>query len=106
MGPAANRGDRYGGWLCPNHRPCRNGGHRAGKAPQEDHWDIGDGSAAYAIQALWSAAQPQWPVTCILFKNRRYAALQDFSKVFGYRLGENAAGTALPGIDFVGLPKG
>ncbi|MDR2331421.1 MAG: hypothetical protein LBE58_17610 [Comamonas sp.] len=67
---------------------------------------MGDGSAAYAIQALWSAAQPQWPVTCILFKNRRYAALQDFSKVFGYRLGENAAGTALPGIDSVGLPKG
>ncbi|MEG2049435.1 MAG: thiamine pyrophosphate-dependent enzyme, partial [Comamonas sp.] len=33
-------------------------------------------------------------------------ALQDFSKVFGYREGEKVEGTELPDIDFVALAKG
>ncbi|GAO71278.1 benzoylformate decarboxylase [Comamonas sp. E6] len=67
---------------------------------------IGDGSAMYAIQALWSAAHLKLPVTYIIVKNRRYAALQDFSRVFGYREGEKVEGTDLPDIDFVALAKG
>lgn len=67
---------------------------------------IGDGSAMYAIQALWSAAQLRLPITFVILKNRRYAALQDFSKVFGYRDEETVEGTALPDLDFVSLAKG
>ncbi|WP_417283462.1 benzoylformate decarboxylase [Comamonas sp.] len=67
---------------------------------------IGDGSAMYATQALWSAANLRLPITFVILKNRRYAALQDFSKVFGYRDGEKVEGTELPDIDFVALAKG
>lgn len=67
---------------------------------------MGDGSAMYAIQALWSAAHLKLPITYVIIKNRRYAALQDFSKVFGYRAGEKVEGTDLPDIDFVALAKG
>ena len=41
----------------------------------------------------------------MILKNRRYAALQEFAKVFGYRYGEKVEGTELPDIDFVGLAK-
>ena len=67
---------------------------------------IGDGSAMYAIQALWSAAHLKLPITYVIVKNRRYAALQDFAPVFGYRAGEKVEGTDLPDIDFVALAKG
>lgn len=66
---------------------------------------IGDGSAMYAIQALWSAAQLELPVTFVVLKNRRYAALQDFAPVFGYREGEKVEGTELPHIDFSALAR-
>lgn len=67
---------------------------------------IGDGSAMYAIQALWSAAHLRLPITFVILKNRRYAALQDFSQVFGYRDGEKVEGTELPALDFVALARG
>jgi benzoylformate decarboxylase len=67
---------------------------------------IGDGSAMYAIQALWSAANLRLPITFVILKNRRYAALQDFAKVFGYRDGDKVEGTDLPNIDFVALAMG
>lgn len=57
---------------------------------------IGDGSAMYAIQALWSAANLRLPITFVILKNRRYAALQDFSKVFGYRDGERSKARSCP----------
>jgi TPP-dependent trihydroxycyclohexane-1,2-dione (THcHDO) dehydratase len=65
-----------------------------------------DGSAMYAIQALWSAAQLRLPISFVILKNRRYAALQDFAHVFGYREGEKVEGTELPDIDFVALARG
>lgn len=64
---------------------------------------IGDGSSMYSIQALWSAAQLRLPITFVILKNRRYAALQEFATVFGYAPGAPVAGTELPDIDFVGL---
>jgi benzoylformate decarboxylase len=67
---------------------------------------IGDGSAMYAIQALWSAAQGRLPITVLILNNRRYAALQDFAPVFGYPPGAHVAGTALPDLDFVALAAG
>jgi benzoylformate decarboxylase len=67
---------------------------------------IGDGSAMYSIQALWSAAQLQLPITFVILKNRRYAALEEFAPVFGFKPDESLPGCALPDIDFVALAKG
>jgi benzoylformate decarboxylase len=67
---------------------------------------IGDGSAMYSIQALWTAAQLALPITFIILKNRRYAALQDFAPAFGFGADEPLPGTDLPGIDFVALARG
>ncbi|MET0964378.1 MAG: benzoylformate decarboxylase [Noviherbaspirillum sp.] len=67
---------------------------------------IGDGSSMYSIQALWSAAQLRLPITFIILKNRRYAALQEFAPVFGFRAGDRLEGTELPDIDFVALARG
>ena len=67
---------------------------------------IGDGSAMYAIQALWSAAQLALPMTFLILKNRRYAALQEFAPLFGYGADESVAGTELPDLDFVALAAG
>ncbi|HVP89427.1 MAG TPA: benzoylformate decarboxylase [Casimicrobiaceae bacterium] len=67
---------------------------------------IGDGSSMYSIQALWSAAQLRLPITFIVLKNRRYAALQEFAPAFGFRPDEPLAGTELPDIDFVALARG
>jgi benzoylformate decarboxylase len=67
---------------------------------------IGDGSAMYSIQALWSAAQLRLPITFVILKNRRYAALQEFAGVFGYAPSARVEGTDLPDIDFVALARG
>ena len=67
---------------------------------------IGDGSAMYSIQALWSAAQWRLPITFVILNNRRYAALEDFAPVFGFAAGERPPGTGLAGIDFVALAQG
>jgi benzoylformate decarboxylase len=67
---------------------------------------IGDGSAMYSIQALWSAAQLALPIAFVILKNRRYAALQDFAPAFGFRPDERLPGTDLPDIDFVALARG
>lgn len=67
---------------------------------------VGDGSAMYSIQALWSAAQLKLPIAFVILKNRRYAALQDFAPVFGYAPGDPVAGTELPDLDFCALAAG
>ena len=64
---------------------------------------IGDGSAMYSPQALYSAAQLRLQITFIVLNNRRYAALQDFAPVFGFAKDDPVQGTDLPGIDFVAL---
>ncbi len=64
---------------------------------------LGDGSAMYSIQALWSAAQLQLPLTVIIVNNGGYEALQSFSRRFGL---SDPVGTHLPGIDFVQLAHG
>ncbi len=67
---------------------------------------IGDGSAMYSIQALWSAAQLRLPITFVIVKNRRYAALQEFAPTFGFAQGARLEGCELPELDFVALAKG
>ncbi len=67
---------------------------------------IGDGSSLYSIQALWNAAQLKLPITFLILKNRRYAALQEFAPTFGFAPGDKLEGTDLPDIDFVALARG
>jgi benzoylformate decarboxylase len=67
---------------------------------------LGDGSAMYSIQALWSAAQLQLPITFIILKNRRYAALQEFAPTFGFAPDDKLEGTDLPDLDFLSLARG
>jgi len=67
---------------------------------------IGDGSAMYAIQALWNAAQLKLPIAFVILKNRRYAALQEFAPHFGFKAGDKLEGSDLPELDFVALAAG
>ena len=67
---------------------------------------MGDGSSMYSIQALWSAAQLRLPITFIVLKNRRYAALQEFAPTFGFKADDKLAGTDLPDLDFLALARG
>jgi benzoylformate decarboxylase len=67
---------------------------------------VGDGSAMYTIQALWTAARLKLPLTFVILNNRRYAALQEFAPTFGFAPGAELPGTDLAGLDFVALARG
>jgi benzoylformate decarboxylase len=64
---------------------------------------IGDGSAMYSIQALWTAAQRRLPLTVVVINNAGYGAMRSFSQVMQVR---NVPGLDLPGIDFVRIAQG
>ena len=64
---------------------------------------VGDGSAMYSIQALWTAAQRQLPLTVVVINNQGYGAMRSFSQVMQVR---NVPGLELPGIDFVKIADG
>jgi benzoylformate decarboxylase len=64
---------------------------------------IGDGSAMYSIQALWTAAQRKLPLTVIVLNNSGYGAMRSFSQVMQVR---NVPGLDLPDIDFVKIAEG
>jgi len=64
---------------------------------------IGDGSAMYSIQALWTAAQRKLPLTVVVINNSGYGAMHSFSQVMQV---SNAPGLDLPDIDFVKIAEG
>ena len=64
---------------------------------------IGDGSAMYSIQALWTAAQRKLPLTVVVINNSGYGAMRSFSQVMQVR---NVPGLELPDIDFVKIAQG
>ncbi|MBA2398284.1 MAG: benzoylformate decarboxylase [Bradyrhizobium sp.] len=64
---------------------------------------IGDGSAMYSIQALWTAAQRKLPLTVVVINNSGYGAMRSFSQVMQVR---NVPGLELPNIDFVKIAEG
>jgi benzoylformate decarboxylase len=64
---------------------------------------IGDGSAMYSIQALWTAAQRKLPLTVVVINNSGYGAMRSFSQVMQVR---NVPGLDLPDIDFVRIAEG
>lgn len=65
---------------------------------------IGDGSAQYSIQALWTAVQQQVSVIFILIRNGDYSALRGFSNFTS--VGSNVPGIEIPGIDAVKIAQG
>jgi benzoylformate decarboxylase len=64
---------------------------------------VGDGSAMYSIQALWTAAQRKLPLTVVVINNQGYGAMRSFSQVMQVR---NVPGLDMPGIDFVKIAEG
>jgi benzoylformate decarboxylase len=78
-------------------------GMALGKPRQRTVCLIGDGSAMYSIQALWTAAQRKLPLTIVVINNSGYGAMRSFSQVMQVR---NVPGLELPGIDFVRLAEG
>jgi benzoylformate decarboxylase len=64
---------------------------------------IGDGSAMYSIQGLWSAAELSLPVAFIIINNSSYRALEEFGRRFGI---ESLPGVRLPHLDFCALAAG
>jgi benzoylformate decarboxylase len=78
-------------------------GMALGKPKQRTVCLIGDGSAMYSIQALWTAAQRKLPLTVVVINNSGYGAMRSFSQVMQVR---GVPGLELPGIDFVRLAEG
>jgi benzoylformate decarboxylase len=64
---------------------------------------VGDGSAQYSIQSLWSAATYQTGVTFVVLNNNEYAILKSFGMMLHE---EGLPGLDVFGIDFEGLAKG
>ena len=66
---------------------------------------IGDGSAMYSIQALWTAAHLNLPITYIIANNKGYRILKQRLKAFHGN--DNFIGMSIdePEIDFVALAR-
>lgn len=64
---------------------------------------VGDGSSMYSVQALWTAAQHQLPITFVVMNNRGYGAMKGFSKMLSVT---NAPSFDLPGLDIPTIANG
>jgi len=66
---------------------------------------VGDGSAMYSIQALWTAAHLKLPVTYVILNNRSYRILKD--RMVAFRNMRSFTGMEFhqPLIDFTALAK-
>jgi acetolactate synthase-1/2/3 large subunit len=71
---------------------------------------VGDGSAMYTIQSLWTMAREELDVTVVVFNNRSYAILNiELERVGARRGGPNAKAQldlAGPDLDFVQIATG
>jgi benzoylformate decarboxylase len=63
---------------------------------------LGDGSAMYSIQGLWSAAELRLPIAFVIVNNSSYRALEEFGRHFGI---EALPGVRLPHLDFCALAR-
>jgi benzoylformate decarboxylase len=64
---------------------------------------VGDGSSMYSVQALWTAARYEAPVTFIVLNNNGYEAVKELGRRIDI---PSVPGTDIHGIDFVTLAKG
>lgn len=71
---------------------------------------VGDGTAMYTIQSLWTMVRENLDVTAVIFNNRSYAILNiELQRVGADKPGPKAKGQldlAEPPIDFVALARG
>ena len=63
---------------------------------------LGDGSAMYSIQGLWTAAELGLPIAFVIVNNRSYHALNEFGRRFAL---PDLPGTQLPHLDFRALAE-
>jgi benzoylformate decarboxylase len=66
---------------------------------------VGDGSAMYGVQALWTAAHLKLPITYVITNNRSYRILKE--RLVSMRSTDKFVGMDIrdPAIDFVGLAR-
>jgi len=66
---------------------------------------VGDGSAMYGIQALWTAAHHKLPITYVIANNRSYRILKE--RLVSMRATDQFTGMDIrdPAIDFTGLAQ-
>ena len=66
---------------------------------------VGDGSAMYSIQALWTAAHLKLPITYVIPNNRSYRILKE--RLVSFRKTDKFVGMDMddPAIDFVALAQ-
>jgi len=64
---------------------------------------IGDGSAQYSVQSLWTAAQLHLPVLIIVPSNDEYCILKSFAVL---EETPGVPGLNIPGLDIVSIAKG
>ncbi len=66
---------------------------------------VGDGSAMYSIQALWTAAHYKLPITYVIPNNHSYRILKE--RLVSFRKTDKFIGMDMddPAIDFVGLAE-
>jgi len=67
---------------------------------------VGDGSALYSVQALWTAAHLELPITYVIINNRSYRIIKE--RLVSMRNSDRFVGMDLkdPAIDFVGVAGG
>jgi benzoylformate decarboxylase len=64
---------------------------------------VGEGSAQYAIQAFWTAAAYEVPLTVLVLRNEEYAILKWFAELESVT---DAPGLDLPALDVAGVAAG
>jgi benzoylformate decarboxylase len=66
---------------------------------------VGDGSAMYSIQALWTAAHLRRPITYVIANNRSYRILKE--RLQSFRRTDTFIGMDLrdPPLDFVAMAR-
>jgi benzoylformate decarboxylase len=67
---------------------------------------VGDGSAMYSVQALWTAAHLKLPITYLIINNRSYRIIKE--RLVSFRNSDRFVGMDLrdPAIDFVAMAQG
>jgi benzoylformate decarboxylase len=70
---------------------------------------IGDGSAMYTVQALWTAAHERLAVTFVIFDNASYKILKQRARAMGAHAAQTGTYVGMdlnePAIDFVALAR-
>jgi benzoylformate decarboxylase len=66
---------------------------------------VGDGSAMYSIQGLWTAAQRKLPITYVIANNRGYRIIKE--RLVSFRKTDKFTGMDIrePDLDFVAMAK-